>query len=80
MESSKRVGPHNSHSLLAREAKLLLKEGDELLAVTHRVGVHLVLAGDVGPSGVGGHTVRPPSPKAGLFDFCRTGLNWLKLV
>ena len=32
MESSKRVGPHNSHSLLAREAQLLLEEGDKLLA------------------------------------------------
>ena len=77
MESSKRVGPHNSHSLLAREAKLLLKEGDKLLAITHRVGVHLVLAGDVGPSGVGGHTVHPPCPEAGLFRFCLTGLKLL---
>ena len=75
MESSKGVSPHNSHCFLTREAKLLLKEGDKLLAITHRVGVHLVLTGDVGPLGVGRYTVSPPCSEAGLFDSCRIGLN-----
>ena len=62
MKSSKSMSPHNGDSLLASEAKLLLEEGDQLLAVPHRVGVHLVLAGDVGPQGLTWLTVCPPRP------------------
>ena len=63
VESAEGVSAHNGHSLLAREAKLLLEEGDQLLAVPHRVGVHLMLAGDVGSECIIRLTVRPSRSK-----------------
>ena len=43
------VSSHDGHRLLAVEAEVLLEEVQRLPAITHGVGVDLLLAGDVRP-------------------------------
>ena len=78
MKSSKSMSPHNGDSLLASEAKLLLEEGDQLLAIPDRVGVNLMLGSNVGPGTVRGNAVSSPSSEGdGAVE--SNGASWLSL-